>query len=829
MTSNSAHDKSRSADQPRAIHRGSIGSLPWWPVSVAIHVIVLVYLIFFTPVRELVMPTAERPPEPDLVMRPERVEELAEMARDLKEAELRQVVDELEQIRAELEEFEQAKYEQFEQFAETDQQFDPGEPADPQQVLQAQQRALEAQHEALNRQEAVTDPLNQAEQQEAVRQTQAEVRQAQIEALSKLTQPYDPMGEPREAQERADEAQNRANEAQGAAIEARSAIGHAKVRVDRAQTDIDRAQSRIQRFERDVDRWESEITEARQKLDEARQKLDDSQSLQSDAQQRLGDAEQAIKQAESTLRDNRDDAQAKAKLGEARNAHRDATNDQRRAHRDISRAKGEIERYGRDVTHRQGKLGEAKQNLAEARSGLAEAEAELAQAERDVATQTARARQAQADVAKLQRQAIDQQNQAMEAMGKWIASQAARSADASNASDQTARPAEADQASATPQWQTTDTSALWKMDIAELYDHAVKTERRITGAYRNIRATELAMIRRIPFSEAHNQTDVAQPERPELSPKLRNRDVRTVNQLGEQRDAAVEAVNEAESMVELASGLRELAWGMNHRGEGGMSVDLAGIAARADRQAMLRAMASEDEGGASMADISGLMQEGSGAPSQGSDSAGGHGSSETTTQQDPDQPGESGRRHRSLSFPPKLEQPIQAVPGRKVTTATGQDSPWMFIDSWYTIGPFPNPDRVNIDRAFPPESVIDLDAAYVGVGNRTVRWQFVQSGNPRVKPADMREYAIYYAYTELWFDEPRDMWIAAGSDDRATLWINGDPVWISSRQLKSLHLDEWVKRVHFRKGLNRILYRVENGWRACEFSLMLHVGDQAGQ
>lgn len=828
MTNNSAHNKPPSAEKPRAIHRASIGSLPWWPVSVAIHVIVLVYLVFFTPVRELVMPTADRPVEPDLVMRPERVEELAEMARDLKEAELRQVVDELEQIRGELEQLEQAKYEQFEQFAEADEQFTPSESSDPREVLDAQQRALEAQREALERQEQVTDPLNQAEQQEAVREAQATVREAQIEALSKLTKPYDPMRSPREAQERADEAQNRANEAQGVAIEARSAIHHAQVRVERAQTSIDRAQRRIDRFEKDVDRWESEIAKAGQKLDEARRKLDESQSLQSDAQQRLENAEQTIEQAESTLRDNRDDAQAKAALGEARDAHRDATNDIRRAERDAARAGNEIERYSSDVTDRKGRLAEAKQNLGGAREELAEAESELAQAKGDVASQRVRAQEAQADVAKLQRQAIDQQTRAMEAVGQWIADQASRSADATDPAEPSNQ--STDQATTTNPWQQTDTSALWKMDVADLYDHAVETERRITGAYRNIRATELAMIRRIPFSEAHSQTDVAQPERPDLSQQLRNRDVRTVSQLAEHRDAAVEAVDETESMVELASGLRELARGMNHQGESGLSVDLAGIAARADRQAKLRAMASEDEGGAEVADISGLMQEGSGTPPQDlADSQGGHGSSGPSSADKDESATDTGRHHPSISFPPKLAQPVQAVPGRKVTATTGQSGQWMFIDSWYTIGPFPNPDRVNIDRAFAPESVIDLDAAYVGVGNRTVRWQFVQSGNPRVKPADMREYAIYYAYTELWFDEPRDMWIAAGSDDRATLWINGDPVWISSEQLKALHLDEWVKRVHFRKGLNRILYRVENGWRACEFSLMLHVGDQAGQ
>jgi len=35
-------------------------------------------------------------------------------------------------------------------------------------------------------------------------------------------------------------------------------------------------------------------------------------------------------------------------------------------------------------------------------------------------------------------------------------------------------------------------------------------------------------------------------------------------------------------------------------------------------------------------------------------------------------------------------------------------------------------------------------------------------------PNDIKEApAIYYAYTELYFDQARDLWITTGSDDKA--------------------------------------------------------------
>ena len=83
------------------------------------------------------------------------------------------------------------------------------------------------------------------------------------------------------------------------------------------------------------------------------------------------------------------------------------------------------------------------------------------------------------------------------------------------------------------------------------------------------------------------------------------------------------------------------------------------------------------------------------------------------------------------------------------------------------------------------------------------------------------EYAIYYAYTELWFDEACDLWVAIGSDDYSKVWIEDQLVWSSGKNLKAWQLNEGVRKVHFKQGLNRVLYRVENGNNITEFSLVV--------
>ena len=157
--------------------------------------------------------------------------------------------------------------------------------------------------------------------------------------------------------------------------------------------------------------------------------------------------------------------------------------------------------------------------------------------------------------------------------------------------------------------------------------------------------------------------------------------------------------------------------------------------------------------------------------------------------------------------------------GRRIASAGAGAADWLFVDTWHTIGPFPNPARQNINTPYPPEAAVDLDATYPGKGGRTLSWKFVQESRPDITPLDPEEYGIYYAYTEVWFDAPRDAWVAVGSDDKSTLWIENQLVWMSSEQLKGWQIGEGLRYVHFKQGRNRILLRCENGWRGLAFSL----------
>ena len=184
------------------------------------------------------------------------------------------------------------------------------------------------------------------------------------------------------------------------------------------------------------------------------------------------------------------------------------------------------------------------------------------------------------------------------------------------------------------------------------------------------------------------------------------------------------------------------------------------------------------------------------------------------------------------------------LPGSSLRTIAdsgdGVPGAWMYLNSWYVIGPFPNPNRVNVTRKFPPESVVDLNATYVGRDGQTVRWVFTQARsvsplNPgwshrraEVVPRNATEFGIWYGYTEVRVDNDCWLWLAVGSDDRSDMWVNGVQVWGSVNERKEWHIDESVSKepIFFHAGVNAVLFRLENGPGPTGFSVCLSPADE---
>lgn len=135
------------------------------------------------------------------------------------------------------------------------------------------------------------------------------------------------------------------------------------------------------------------------------------------------------------------------------------------------------------------------------------------------------------------------------------------------------------------------------------------------------------------------------------------------------------------------------------------------------------------------------------------------------------------------------------------------------IHDWKIIGPFAFGS--GLDEVYPPEEEIDFSKSYNGM-DRTVTWKPVKTGESGYlnfvamysnNNSDL--VAMAYAYTEITSPDERDITLTLGSNDGAKVWLNG-------KEIFNLHVgrgavaDQEFLSVHLKKGVNKVLAKVEN-------------------
>lgn len=404
------------------------------------------------------------------------------------------------------------------------------------------------------------------------------------------------------------------------------------------------------------------------------------------------------------------------------------------------------------------------------------------------------------------------------------------------------------------------------LSLEDAYALALSLEQAVTESFQNVKATQMGIESRIAFDAALKLTDVVKPVRDAFPAVLREATPRTKDALDRRKEAEAGLLREADSMVDTSAGMLTEALEMV-----GLRSDAPHTSVHARRQiswlrpedfaarstqeareqrfermfavsnlvAQMFEAAAEDEQNRAK-DMAEVMAAADAVEASGDAVAAA--SAESLPEEGKGQGlgPESSFRHAAANPPALHGTGDDLLPGNVLRTRTdagdGVPAQWMYLNSWYVIGPFPNPDRINLRRKFAPESVVDLDATYIGKDGRTIRWEFEQArsltrpggkaGRAVIIPRSAEEYGIWYAYTELFVDEACDLWIAVGSDDRSDLWVNGMKVWASGNELKVWNIAEGFRKVHFRKGRNQLLARIENGWYALGWSVCVSTGPE---
>lgn len=198
----------------------------------------------------------------------------------------------------------------------------------------------------------------------------------------------------------------------------------------------------------------------------------------------------------------------------------------------------------------------------------------------------------------------------------------------------------------------------------------------------------------------------------------------------------------------------------------------------------------------------------------------------------------------AMHFSGKETKPVPSPGPGTLTKASGnrlgpqgQFADRIILSGWYIVGPFSGGGGYEgIARSYPPEQAVDLEATYRGKGGRALRWVLVPGARYPIIPPHPESDAIYYGYVEVMMDQDRDLTVWVGADDDAKLWLNDKLVWVSadsmktwyrqdfrgmSKEISDWNLTEDKGRLHFRKGRNRLLFKLNNGLDALFFSLVL--------
>ena len=716
-----------------------------------LHLVAAAALIFFTPIRQILMeqaPIRQASSEPSMSTR-----QLNEVAEKLDEITENHIERNLEAMQELLDLMQEINNEEFAEYIIFEHSQIKHTPEDVNSSLEQALAAMQQARDLIETQDHTTAITQQA------------LAMSHQNAITQRLELVQASSEVRKSQQEAEAVQKKASEENERADTAIKEIEEIDQRLKYPEGQIITLKERVPQYQQSVNDAEKKLSEAKTSLDQMRQNLEQLKSEQDQEMKAVQRAETQVTRAEEAVA--REERNVGAKQADQQR-HQDRLNEFQKQVTELHNSRKEKQQIA-DISH------QAAQS------------------------QQAEAIRLQTDVAEKIKQDVAERVAALMAELK---------------PDETVQ----EELSVTAEVpQTTEMNAL------ELYDAARMAEQQLTEKYRQGRAMRLSMLQDVPFSAALDAVDRVAPVRPDLPADVLTRTTRNDTQLDEKKEAVRTALAETSSMVALGNALVSQAFmernNIDMSGNGGGRISLAAIRARSARTQELEKLADQETSGKAV-DLANAMQKAA---------AGGDGSNDSESEKGQQYTENSRVKTISDEQPPLITTSIRPVAGRKVSDE-GDGAEWMAVTQWYMLGPFANPGRANIDRVFPPESFIDLNAVYGGKDGRTIEWKFSQTNQElgRVVPTNDEPYGIWYAFTELQFDRECDLWITMGSDDKGRVWINDNLVWVSESQHKNWKPDEAQRRVHFRKGRNKILYRVENGQHATAFSLWVHLSN-AGQ
>ncbi len=676
--------------------RNQAKALPvWYICSMVLHVVLFGLLVWFTPLREIVIPQAkpEHKPSP---MTPRQLQELADKIDELKQHDL---LDNVQNIIADLNEFNEIRDQMAVNYIEyTEHVADSAAEAIDKLLaeLEVQQdlalQAMDAVDPELAKTDAIQDPVDQREQfnktAETAEQLQNNVIKEQIPPLDTIDKALSiaqmaGMTETADAIKELLNNQNIAHELQTDAAKTNSVTREALNRAASQQQELKKEQQALERAENRLNELQKQNTAHTERLEQTNREIETATTNQADANAKLQQAQQ-----------NRDDVTAKEKPTEQ---------EKKQAENLVKNAETALQRVDQQIANLEKRRDDQQAAVKRAEEQLQQQTEVLQTAQQKIETRKEAIDQATQAVAQLQTTMTPAQNEAKKTQ---LAARQLREKARELAKTETPKPELNSElfASEPP----VDYNKLYQMDVVDLYNTALQLENKVLESYRDVRATERAILANMSVENARKLTDVATTMRPAIDEKLLRSEVRTTENLDKHKEAVADAIRETSGIHQSVSALLDTVRQVAHANEG-FSVDFA-LEMAHEQEQNTEAVTAETELD-DTADISELMKNAMlgnhNLPHTASSASAKPQVAGNLPHAAPNAPRGSGVPRGINAFhtssDPRSGAPEQISGGRTIGPG-GVTASWLALTTWYIIGPFPNPARANIDRKFPPRN-----------------------------------------------------------------------------------------------------------------------------
>ncbi len=367
-----------------------------------------------------------------------------------------------------------------------------------------------------------------------------------------------------------------------------------------------------------------------------------------------------------------------------------------------------------------------------------------------------------------------------------------------------------------------------EMTPAELYEQARELEQEVENTFGDIKSAERAMAKGVSMADAASQSTRSTSNRPALGDALAEPSIKSIADLDRHRAALDQAVLETREMARKSGNLVQQANGTAQTPgsiPGGTPTDKA---SSSTNYGLALQQAARGEKGR-VVNMMPFMTQSGGAGSGVAGNEGFIAAGDMAGLLDANgmvlAPGDINLLGRRIRINPDTFS-RETLPGRMITDDADRQG-WLYIDTWYVIGPWENHGRLNHEPPHPPEQSIDLDAVYPD-GKfadqpdhplHTLAWEFYQSDQVRCQPPQIFSNSTYYAYTEVYSDRDREVLFTISTDDAAKVWLNDTLIWEDIGG-SPWQVGEGFRRVALQQGYNRLLVRIANGPVFCVWSVL---------